>query len=234
MAATGPATVAAVLVAAGSGERLGAGVPKAFVRVAGRTLLEHAAMRFSGHPSMRQVVVAVPAAEVAAAADLVPGAVVVAGGTTRQQSVAQALAALDDESQLVLVHDVARAFVPVEVVDRVIDALRDDAVDAVVPVVAVTDTIRSCDPDSGALGAVVDRSRLLAMQTPQGFRREVLVAAHARGAALAVTDDVALVEAMGGRVRAVKGDERAFKVTVPLDLALAEAVAAQAAAAGLR
>lgn len=228
MAATGPATVAAILVAAGSGSRLGAGVPKAFVRVAGSTLLEHAAARFVSHPSVAQVVIAAPPGSTRAAAELVPGAVVVAGGQTRQQSVAAALAALDDRADLVLVHDVARAFVPVEVIARVVGALADASVDAAVPVVAVTDTIRSCDPDTGELGAVVDRSRLLAMQTPQGFRRQVLLAAHERGAALTVTDDVALVEAMGGRVRAVQGDERAFKVTVPLDLALAEAVAAQA------
>jgi 2-C-methyl-D-erythritol 4-phosphate cytidylyltransferase len=226
MAANGLRTVAAVLVAAGSGERLGAQVPKAFVHVAGRTLLEHAAARFVAHPRLGPVVIAAPAGLVDDARRHVPGATVVAGGGTRQQSVSRALAQLGDDVDGVLVHDVARPFVPVDVIDRVLGAL-DAGADGAVPVVAVTDTIRHCDPSSGELGDLVDRSRIAAMQTPQGFRRDVLVRAHDRGRELAVTDDVALVEALGGRVVAVPGDERAFKITVPLDLLLAEVVAEQ-------
>jgi 2-C-methyl-D-erythritol 4-phosphate cytidylyltransferase len=230
MAATGLRTVAAILVAAGAGERLGADVPKAFVHVAGRALLEHAASRFVAHPRIRDVVVAVPAGYVSDARGHVPSAVVVAGGTTRQESVAAALAAVAEEVDAVLVHDVARAFVPVEVIDRVIAAL-DAGADGVVPVVAVTDTIRACDPATGELGGIVDRTCLRAMQTPQGFRRAALIDAHERGRGASVTDDVALLEALARPVVAVPGDERAFKVTVPLDLALAEVVAAQSDAA---
>lgn len=226
MAANGLRTVAAVLVAAGSGARLGADVPKAFVHVAGRTLLEHAAARFMGHPRIGQVVIAVPAGLVDDARHHVPGATVVAGGGTRQQSVSRALAQLGGDVDGVLVHDVARPFVPAEVIDRVLDAV-DSGADGAVPVVAVTDTIRRWDPSSGALGELVDRSRIAGMQTPQGFRRDVLVRAHDRGRELAVTDDVALVEAFGGRVVAVAGDDRAFKITVPFDLLLAEVVAEQ-------
>jgi 2-C-methyl-D-erythritol 4-phosphate cytidylyltransferase len=209
---------------------LGADVPKAFVHVAGRTLLEHAASRFVAHPRVRDIVVAVPAAFTGEAAQHVPSAAVVVGGATRQESVATALARVAADVEGVLVHDVARAFVPVEVIDRVLAAL-DAGADGAVPVVAVTDTIRSCDPMTGELGSVVDRTRLRAMQTPQGFRRPALTEAHERGRGTHVTDDVALLEALGRPVVAVAGDERAFKITVPLDLALAEIVAAQSDAA---
>lgn len=225
MAANGQPAVAAILVAAGSGERLGAGVPKAFVAVAGRTLLEHAARRFLDHPRVRDLVVAAPAALSASAAELVPLATVVPGGRTRQQSVERGLAALAADVDVVLVHDVARAFVPAEVIDRVLDALAAGA-DGVVPAVPVTDTIRRVDPATDALGETVDRSALLAVQTPQGFPRATLVAAHA-AADPDATDDASLVEAMGGRVIAVAGSDEAFKVTVPLDLALAETMAAR-------
>lgn len=221
MAVHGPATVAAILVAAGSGTRLGADVPKAFVPVAGRTLLEHAAGRFCAHPRVRDVVVVAPASDLDRAAALVPGAVVVAGGETRQQSVSCGLAALAEDVEAVLVHDVARAFVPAAVIDRVIDALV--TAEAAIPVVPVTDTIRRTDA-SGELHETVDRSTLVAVQTPQGFSRSALVAAH-EGAPPSATDDAVLVEARGGRVAGVPGDALAFKITYPVDLLLAEAVA---------
>lgn len=221
MAAHDPSIVAAIVVAAGSGTRLGADVPKAFVEVGGRTLLEHAVAHIAAHPQVGPIVVAVPSDERERAGSLVPSATVVAGGSTRQLSVSHALAAVPHDTDLVLVHDAARAFVPVEVIDRVIAAL--DAADGAVPTRPVSDTIRTVDA-SGELGSLVDRSGLLAMQTPQGFRREVLVKAHAAAEGADATDDVTLVEAIGGHVVAVEGDERAFKVTVPLDLALAEAL----------
>jgi 2-C-methyl-D-erythritol 4-phosphate cytidylyltransferase len=226
MAAHGLQTVAAILLAAGAGERLGAQVPKAFVYVAGRTLLEHAAARFLASTAIRDVVIAVPDGFAGEAARHVPGATVLPGGVTRQESVARALVAVADDVDAVLVHDVARAFVPAEMIGRVVAALADGA-EAVVPVVPVTDTIRSCDPRTDQLGAVVDRTKLRAMQTPQGFQRAILTEAHEKGRTLQVTDDVALVEALGRRVVAVPGDGRAFKITAPLDLALAEVVAAQ-------
>jgi 2-C-methyl-D-erythritol 4-phosphate cytidylyltransferase len=221
MAAHDRLIVAAIVVAAGSGTRLGAHVPKAFVEVGGRTLLEHAIEHLAAHPQVGPVVVAAPPGECERAVDLVPSVTVVPGGMTRQLSVALALAAIPPEADLVLVHDAARAFVPVEVIDRVIAAL--GSADGAVPTRPVSDTIRTVDA-SGELGSLIDRSGLLAMQTPQGFRRDVLVKAHAAAEGGDATDDVALVEAIGGHVVAVPGDERAFKVTVPLDLALAEAL----------
>jgi 2-C-methyl-D-erythritol 4-phosphate cytidylyltransferase len=222
MAANDHPIVAAILVAAGSGERLGADVPKAFVPVAGRALLDHAATRFTAHPDVRDVIVVVPDSHLDAAAALVPTATVVAGGATRQQSVSAGLEALAEDVGLVLVHDVARAFAPAEVISRVVAALADAS--AVIPVLPVTDTIRRSDPETGELHETVDRSRLSAVQTPQGFRRAELLAAHLEASADA-TDDASLVEARGGRVLGVAGDALAFKITYPLDLVLAEAVA---------
>jgi 2-C-methyl-D-erythritol 4-phosphate cytidylyltransferase len=216
-AAHDPPVVAAVLVAAGSGERLGAQVPKAFVEIGGRTLLAHALERFTVHPAVRDVVVALPAGTPAA---VVAPAAGIPGGATRQDSVAAGLAALAPDVELVLVHDVARPFVPAAVIDAVLGALRDGA-DAAVPVVPIHDTVRRVDA-TGALVETVDRTTLVAVQTPQGFRRAVLAAAHARGAAGA-TDDAVLVEAMGGTVVAVPGDAAAFKITTPADLARARA-----------
>ena len=210
-------TVAAILVAAGSGSRLRAEVPKAFVEVGGQTLLEHAAARFAGFP---RVVVA-PAGWLDRARELVD-AVVVEGGVTRQDSVDAGLRALPAAVDAVLVHDVARPFVPAAVIERVVRAL--EHADAVIPALAVTDTVKRVDPD-GVVLATLDRADLVAVQTPQGFRREVLVAAHTRAAHREATDDAALVEAAGGRVVVVDGDEAAFKITTPQDLALAEVVA---------
>jgi 2-C-methyl-D-erythritol 4-phosphate cytidylyltransferase len=231
MTANGLRTVAVILVAGGAGERLGADVPKAFVHVAGRTLLEHAAARFVTHPRVRDIVVVVPAAFTTEAQRHVSVATVAVGGASRQESVAHGLAHVAPDIDVVLVHDVARAFVPAEVIDRVLSAL--ETADGAVLVVPVTDTIRACDPQSGELGDLIDRTRLRAMQTPQGFRRSTLVEAHELGRGLQVTDDVALVEALGRPVVAVLGDERALKITVPLDLAFAEVLAEQTDVADL-
>lgn len=221
MAAHSQPTVAAILVAGGAGERLGAGVPKAFVAVGGVTLLEHAFVRFAKHPAIGRCIVVAPADRVEDAAR-VTAATVVAGGSTRRASVAAGLAAVDEDVEFVLVHDVARPFVPATVLDAVIGALAAGA-DGVIPVVAIHDTVRQIDAD-GALAGVIDRASLVAVQTPQGFRRAVLAQAHAQPGGADATDDAALVEAIGRRVVAVPGDDLAFKVTTPLDLARAEAV----------
>jgi 2-C-methyl-D-erythritol 4-phosphate cytidylyltransferase len=209
-------TVAAVLVAGGSGARLGADLPKAFVPVAGRTMIEHALHRFTRH--VAHTVLVVPAGW----ESRVEASVIVCGGDTRQESVEAGLRAVPAGVEYVLVHDVARPFVPDDVILRVLAALRAGA-DAVIPTLPVTDTIKRVDADGSVLGTV-DRSELVAVQTPQGFRRDVLLAAHAAGGSGA-TDDAALVELAGGRVVTVPGDELAFKITTSWDLAMAEEVA---------
>jgi 2-C-methyl-D-erythritol 4-phosphate cytidylyltransferase len=160
------------------------------------------------------------------------GAVVVAGGETRQDSVARALHALPDDVDVVLVHDAARPLVPTSLVDAVAAAVRGGA-EAVVPGLAVADTIKSVNP-SDLVSATLDRSALRAVQTPQGFLRATLTAAHAAADPDApATDDAGLVERLGGLVLVVPGDEEAFKVTRPLDLVLAEAVLSRRRAAGV-
>jgi 2-C-methyl-D-erythritol 4-phosphate cytidylyltransferase len=146
---------------------------------------------------------------------------VVAGGATRQESVRLAIAAIPNDIGLVLVHDAARPLVPPVVVTRVIDALQRGAV-AVVPVVTVADSLRAVD-EAGSTSPV-DRSRIRAVQTPQGFSRWVLSAAHERATDVDATDDAGLVERQGHSVVVVEGHPLAFKVTRPLDLLLAEAV----------
>jgi 2-C-methyl-D-erythritol 4-phosphate cytidylyltransferase len=218
------ARVGALVPAAGSGVRLGPGAPKALRELAGEPLLVHAVRGLRAAPSVGPVVVAAPAGEVAAVAELLApyDVVVVAGGAERQDSVRRALDALEPAIDLVLVHDAARCLTPVDVIEAVVACLRGGA-DAVVPVLPVADTVKRVDGDR--VVATVERAALRAVQTPQGFRREVLQRAHA-AATGAATDDAALVEALGLPVTTVTGSQEAFKVTRPIDLLLAEAVLA--------
>lgn len=217
------AAVAAIIPAAGTGTRLGAEVPKAFVEVDGLSLVARSALSLSGVAGV--IIVAVPDGylpQAAAHLSVVDAEVhVVVGGDTRQASVAAALAIVPEHIAYVLVHDAARAFVPREVSQRVLARLEDGAA-AVIPVLPVVDTVRQVGGD--VAGAVIDRDTLARVQTPQGFAREVLVDAYARASAIA-TDDAALVAAHGAVVHTVAGSERAFKVTTQEDLAIARAYA---------
>jgi len=211
----------AVVPAAGSGERLGAGRPKAFVHLGGQTLLERtlAGLRDSG--AVDAVVVAVPPDRTDEAKLILGGdAVVVAGGPSRTESVRRALAAVG-QPELVLVHDAARALTPPDLIARVVAALREGH-QAVVPGLPVADTIKAVDAN-GVVIATPDRAGLRAVQTPQGFHTELLVRAYDRSPT-DVTDDAALVESLGAQVFVVDGDPLAFKITTAFDLLLAEAV----------
>ncbi|HET9516282.1 MAG TPA: 2-C-methyl-D-erythritol 4-phosphate cytidylyltransferase [Actinoplanes sp.] len=223
--------VAVLVPAAGAGVRLGPGAPKALRLLAGEPLLVHAVRRIAAAPCVRLIVVAAPADDVEAVRALlapVAPVVVVAGGAQRQQSVAAALDAVPDEILIVLVHDAARALTPPSLVEDVAAAVRGGS-PAVIPVLPVVDTVKQVDAD-GLVRGTVDRSELRAVQTPQGFRREVLVAAH-ETATDPLTDDAALVEQAGVRVACVPGSEHAMKITRPLDLVLAEALLRVASAA---
>lgn len=230
---------AAVVPAAGRGERLGPGAPKALREVGGTPMLVHAVRALAQARSVDLVVVAAPPSELGDVRSLlasfdVPAQVeVVAGGDTRQQSVFRALAALPDDVDVVLVHDAARPLAPSELADSVVTAVRGGA-DAVVPVLPVVDTVKRVDPDTDVVVETVDRGVLRAVQTPQGFRRTVLARAHAHAGTVDATDDAGLVEALGLQVRVVPGHPEAFKVTRPLDLVLAEAVVSRRRAAGVR
>jgi 2-C-methyl-D-erythritol 4-phosphate cytidylyltransferase len=154
--------------------------------------------------------------------DPVAAAVVVPGGQTRQESVALALAAVPDEFDIILVHDAARAMAPPSLAVAVAEAVRAGH-DAVIPVLPVVDTIKEVTAGGHVVGTV-DRAVLRAVQTPQGFRRAVLAAAHAAAAADQHTDDAGMVEKLGVPVFCVPGDEAAMKITRPVDLLIAEAL----------
>lgn len=221
------ATTVAVVPAAGSGERLGAGRPKAFVNLGGKPLLEHALDGLLASGVIDKVVVAVPSALTDEATLLFGGRVqIVAGGSDRTESVGLALVAAGDPD-FVLVHDAARALTPPALIARVVAALTDGHA-AVVPGLPLADTIKAVDANGAVLGTP-ERAGLRAVQTPQGFRTDVLRRAHQRAGSGAVTDDASLVEQIGTPVQIVEGDPLAFKITTPLDLLLAEAVLARAA-----
>jgi len=210
----------AIVPAAGSGERLGAGTAKAFVSLGGRTLLEMAVDGLLASGVIERVVVAAPPQRVAEAVELLgERAAVVAGGSERLDSVRLALAAVGDP-EFVLVHDAARPLTPADQIRRVVAALSEGQ-RAVIPVLSVIDTIKAVDANGVVLGTP-ERSGLRAVQTPQGFETALLRRAYDR--ATAATDDAALVENLGVPVHTVAGDALAFKITTPLDLLLAEAV----------
>jgi 2-C-methyl-D-erythritol 4-phosphate cytidylyltransferase len=218
--------VAVIVAAAGAGVRLGPGGPKALRPLRGEPLLVHAVRRVAAAPSVGTIVVAGPAPDVADICNLlapVCAVTVVAGGVTRQESVSAALAALPPGPDIVLVHDAARAFAPPSLIESVAAAVRAGH-DAAIPVLPVVDTVKEVSADGVVLGTI-ERAALRSVQTPQGFRRAVLVAAHA-AAVDPLTDDAGLVEKLGVRVTCVPGSERALKITRPFDLAVAEVLLA--------
>ncbi len=218
---TTPVHAVGIVAAAGSGLRLGADQPKALVPLAGRPLVAWAveALRAGGAAS---VVVVVPPAERRAFAAVLPADVVlVDGGATRTASVRAGLAAVDAAADAVLVHDAARPLTPPDVVARVLTALGGGE-RAVVPVLPVVDTTVAVD-GTGAVTDALPREQLRRVQTPQGFDRATLDDAYRRlPAGAELTDDAAVVRTVGVRVATVPGDERAAKVTVAHDLAVAE------------
>jgi 2-C-methyl-D-erythritol 4-phosphate cytidylyltransferase len=216
---------AAVVVAGGSGRRMGGAVRKQYLEVGGEPILLRAVRAFVHHPGIGATVVVLPRED---AADppawlTVLGVVVVAGGEERGDSVWNGLAATPADAETVLVHDGARPFVAADVIDRVLEGARSGAVLAALP---VTDTLKEVRED-GTVAATPDRARFWQAQTPQGFPREVILEAHRRARAEGVraTDDAALCERYGIPVRVVEGAADNLKVTRPADLAVAEALA---------
>ncbi|WP_052665519.1 IspD/TarI family cytidylyltransferase [Nitriliruptor alkaliphilus] len=220
------AQVGAVVVAAGRGERLGGGVPKALVEVGGRTLVARAVdgLRRAGVATI--VVVHPPSEADAFAAVLHDTSILAPGGEDRSASVRAGLDALPPDVTLVAVHDAARAFTPPEVIAAAIRAVTGDVV-AAAPALPVADTLKRVDGDD--VVATLDRAGVVAVQTPQVFPRAVIRAVGVAGAS--ATDDLGLVEArlaageLDGRVVWVPGSPRALKVTYPDDLVIAEALA---------
>jgi 2-C-methyl-D-erythritol 4-phosphate cytidylyltransferase len=215
----------ALIVAAGSGERLGAARPKALVELAGRPLLQWSIDAVSQLPGLDRIVVAMPPGAPAPA-----GVTAVAGGACRSESVALALAAAGP-GETVLVHDAARPLVSVELLKRTIAALHGDAsADAAIAAASVTDTIKRVD-EGGGVTETLDRGALWAVQTPQVFRRDALERALdiPREELERATDDAWLIERAGGRVIVVPAQQENLKVTTPADLQVAEMLIARRA-----
>ena len=236
---------AVIVVAAGSGERLGYGMPKAAVPLGGEPILMHALRGIVASGVATQVCVALPAGDQdlrrlcddfrEELADGGPLLTVVDGGSTRAGSVRAGIAALMDGIEAVLVHDAARALTPESVFHRVSDSLVAGAA-AVIPVLPVVDTVKTVAATAGddtalapeVVTGTARREELRAVQTPQGFTIGTLLKAHeaAQGLdgqqAAAVTDDAMLVEMLGTPVHAVRGSTQSLKITTPLDLIFAE------------
>jgi 2-C-methyl-D-erythritol 4-phosphate cytidylyltransferase len=212
----------ALIVAAGLGERLGVGGPKAFVELAGQPLVQWSVDVLASVPAIDRIVVALPRG-----AEAPPGTVGVRGGAVRSESVRLALAAAGPGDP-VLVHDAARPLLSIELVQATLAAVEQKGVDAAIAATPVTDTIKQADGE-GFVTQTLDRAGLWAVQTPQVFRRKALERAlDVPEEVLAqATDDAWLVERAGGRVAIVPAPKDNLKVTTALDLELAELLLAR-------
>lgn len=220
-----PARAAAVIVAGGSGRRMGGELPKQYLEVCGEPILLRAVRPFVEHPRIAEVVVVLPATD----ADDPPMWLrelrvrVVAGGEERGDSVWNGLLAVSEDADPLLIHDGARPFVALGTIDRVLNAATDGGAVAGIP---ATDTIKRADADGRVLDTP-DRSGLWQAQTPQAFPRGMILEAYrrARAAGISATDDAALCERLGWPVRMVLGSAENLKITRPADLVVAEMVA---------
>jgi len=217
----------ALIVAAGRGERLGSGRPKALVTVAGEPMLHWSVSSLRAVAEVERIVVALPADCLHEAP---AGTVAVAGGTVRSQSVRAALDACGELGDPVIVHDAARPLAAPELFARALDELARCGADAVVAATPVADTIKQVGEGSTTVERTLDRGRLWAVQTPQVFRRAALERAlrEATEELLAqATDDAWLIERLGGTVAVLPSGAENLKVTTPLDLRVAELLLAE-------
>lgn len=213
--------VPALIVAAGSGQRLGAGGPKALVELAGRPLYAWSVDAFRKATHVDRIFVAVPPGKAELFTE--PGIITVEGGETRSHSVANGLAAItaDGDPGIVVVHDAARPLVSPALIDAAVIGLDSDSeLHALIAAAPMTDTVKRLG-DEGLVVETLDRSELVAVQTPQVFRVASLLEAAASGDLAAATDDASLVEAAGGAVGVIESSSGNIKVTVPGDLELA-------------
>ncbi len=212
-------TVAALIVAAGKGERAGGDLPKQFAPLGGKALVAHSVDAFAAHPGVDSIYIVIGAGQEAALSAALEGRVVSGvfiGGAERSDSVRAGLCGV--ASDHVLIHDAARPLLPPSVIDRLLAAL--DTADGAVPALAVVDTLAH---HSESLGATVDRSQLVRVQTPQAFRLDVIRDAHERWTGGHATDDAQMARAAGVQVALVEGDPLLEKVTHPADFAAADA-----------
>jgi 2-C-methyl-D-erythritol 4-phosphate cytidylyltransferase/2-C-methyl-D-erythritol 2,4-cyclodiphosphate synthase len=211
-------SVTALIVAAGSGERFGGGIPKQYRTIAGKPVLRWAVEALASHPAVRAVRVVIGRGQEDQAQQALVGLAVgslIEGGVERSDSVRAGLAAI--EADAVLVHDAARPFCPPSVVDRLLAPL--EFFEGAAPVLAVGDTLARA---SDRLGEPVDRAGIVRVQTPQAFRLDALRAAYERWRGDAPTDETTVVRAAGMQVAAVEGDPALEKITTPADFRRAE------------
>ena len=220
--------ITAIFPAAGRGKRMGMQVNKIFLSLANRTVLRHTLETFSQCAAIDELIVVASPDETDVVRELLKTIPhlkpwqVVAGGAERQYSIANALAVIQPETELILVHDEARPLISVEVIERVIAETREYG--ATITAVPVKDTIKVVDGD-GIVTATPNRSSLWAVQTPQGFKRDLLLKAYEKAAEeqFLGTDDASLVERIGQKVKVVQGEYMNIKMTTPEDLMMAEA-----------
>jgi len=218
--------VAVVIPAGGVGTRLGRRTPKQFLALGGAPILVATVRHFARHPRVSAIVVAAPAAHVERTRRILgrmrgaPVTVVVGGGT-RQESVGHGLAAVSADSALVIVHDAVRPFITRALIDAVLRAAR--ATGAAICALPIAETVKRVG--GGLVQGTLDRSELVAVQTPQAFRADLLREAHdkARRDGFTGTDDAMLVERLGQSVRVVAGLAENVKITTPVDLRRARA-----------
>jgi 2-C-methyl-D-erythritol 4-phosphate cytidylyltransferase len=227
------ADVALLVVAAGNGIRMGGSIPKTLLSLGGKPLVLHAIQRGLATGQVGTLIVVAAPQGLDATRDIVEPfkkdvwVQVTSGGPTRVDSVQAGLSTLIDQQRsesIVLVHDAARPLASTSLFNRVINAIREGA-SAVIPGLAVVDTIKHVNTEGYVL-STVDRSALRAVQTPQGFQREILLRAHDQASAKHVTDDASLVEQLDEYVLLIDGDPLAMKITSPTDLIMAEALLA--------
>jgi 2-C-methyl-D-erythritol 4-phosphate cytidylyltransferase/2-C-methyl-D-erythritol 2,4-cyclodiphosphate synthase len=222
--------VTAIIAAGGAGKRLGASVPKQLLEIGGRPILQQTVDAFVSHPRISEVIVALPAALASAPPPWLSGVKVIAGGETRQASVANAFDVVAGDSQIVLVHDAARPFVGAEVISRAIDGAHVHG--AAIVAVPVHDTVKRVDRSNAApvIVETLSRDTIYMAQTPQAFKRDVLAKAVAVGrSGIEATDEAALAERAGYSVHVVPGDAANVKITTAADLDAARAAAASSA-----
>jgi 2-C-methyl-D-erythritol 4-phosphate cytidylyltransferase len=211
----------ALIVAAGRGERLGMGRPKALVALAGKPMVEWSLRALRGVPAVRRIVIALPPGTALAPA-LASGAVCVDGGEARSQSVRAALQAAG-HGDPVIVHDAARPLASTELFERALAELERSGADAVIAALPVSDTIKEVTADGRTVARTLDRTTLWAVQTPQVFRRQALERALQDDELLTrATDDAWLIERQGGTVQVVDSCQPNLKVTTADDLRVAE------------
>jgi 2-C-methyl-D-erythritol 4-phosphate cytidylyltransferase len=221
--------VQAVIVAAGSGTRLGYDMPKAFVPLKGEPMLLHPLRTFDTHPAVSSVILVVPydlvmqTRALVSEAGLLKVTAVIAGGKERKDSVANGLRVLDSDTDTVLIHDGARPLVSAGVIDRVIIGVMNEK--AAFPAVPAVDTVKRFDAKTGIVKETLNRDELCCVQTPQGFRVELVPYLLKRAGELTNAFDEAMLAEEIVPVQAVQGEQRNFKITVEQDLKLAELIA---------